>query len=231
MFEVVPNAAQSRVSTKWVITEKIKNEKNVVKARLVARGFEENLNKDTRTDSPTCSKQSLRLCFVTASIMSWELYSLDVTSAFLQDNLIERDVFVQPPVEWNGHPSIWKLRIQTLIGMIVSHVDDFVYCGTVVWHEKVIHSLFRTFDIRETHCGSFKYIGLNVIQTDEGIIIDQQMYVNELEAIDISSERSKQRDAPLTSEEKARLRSVSGQLLWASTQTRVDSAFDAFIQQ
>ena len=267
MFEVVPDAGQNRVSTKWVITEKVKNGNTVVKGRLVARGFEENLSKDTRTDSPTCSKQALRLCFVTASMMGWELYSLDVTSAFLQGNLIERDVFVQPPVEWDGHPSIWKLKRclyglndaprawykrvkeelrssggkispydeavfmwhnnDILIGVIVSHVDDFVYCGTVVWHKKVIHSLFKTFDIRETHRGSFKYIGLNVIQTNEGIIIDQQVYVDELESIDITAERAKQRYAPLTSEEKAKLRSVSGQLLWASTQTRVDAAFDA----
>ena len=235
VFEVVPDVGQSRVSTKWVITEKFKNGKKIVKGRLVARGFEENLSKNTRTDSPTCSRQALRLCFVTASTMCWELHSLDVTSAFLQGNLIERDVFVQPPVEWDGIASIWKLKrclyglndaprawykrveeellksggktslydealfmwhdknTNTLMGMIVSHVDDFVYCGSVVWHKKVIDSLFETFDIRETHCGSFKYIGLNVVQSSDAVVIDQQVYVDELQTIDIDTERAKQR--------------------------------------
>ena len=167
VFEAVPNTGQILVSTKWVITEQIKDGKRIVKGRLVARGFEENLS-NTRTDSPTCSRQALRLCFVTASTMGWELHSLDVTSAFLQGNIINREVYVQPPVEWDGNPLIWKLkkclyglddaprswyeRVEqelkksegktsvydeamfmwhnehSLIGLINSHVDDFVYC-------------------------------------------------------------------------------------------------------
>ena len=50
-----------------------------------------------RTDSPTCSHQALGMVFVSASIMLWELHSLDIISAFLQGNNIEREVFVEPP--------------------------------------------------------------------------------------------------------------------------------------
>ena len=60
VFDVVPDTGQRRISTKWVITEKIKKEKKIIKARLVARGFEEKLE-NTRTDSLTCSCMSLRL--------------------------------------------------------------------------------------------------------------------------------------------------------------------------
>ena len=42
---------QATVSCKWVFTEKFVNEITVVKARLVARGFEED-SSDLRTDSP-----------------------------------------------------------------------------------------------------------------------------------------------------------------------------------
>ena len=55
------------------------------KLKLVARGFEESVH-TARTDSPTCSRQSLRLCFVTCATMKWAINSLDVTSAFLQGN-------------------------------------------------------------------------------------------------------------------------------------------------
>ena len=266
VFEAVPDVGQCRVSTKWVITEKIKDDKRIVKGRLVARGFEEKLQ-NTRTDSPTCSKLALRLCFLTAATMGWELHSLDVTAAFLQGNIIEREVHVQPPVEWDGHPLIWKLkrclyglndaprswyeRVEqelrnsegktsvydeamfmwhnenSLVGLINSHVDDFVYCGTPAWHKKVIASLYQTFNIKESYCGSFKYIGLNVVQTASAVMIDQHLYVEKLELIPVSAERAKQRDKPLNNEEKEKLRSLSGQLLWATTQTRIDSAFNA----
>ena len=51
-----------------------------------------------------------------------------------------------------------------LVGLFNSHVEDFVYCGTAQWHVKIIDPLFTTFRIRESHCGSFKYIGLNVVK-------------------------------------------------------------------
>ena len=44
-------------------------------------------------DSPTCSKQSMRLIFVTAASNKWEIKSLDIKVAFSQGEKIERDVF------------------------------------------------------------------------------------------------------------------------------------------
>ena len=90
VFEIVEHQKQPLISCKWVLTEKVKNGKRIVKARLVARGFEEKIH-NARTDSPTCSRQSLRITFVAASTMKWELQSLDITSAFLQGNGIARD--------------------------------------------------------------------------------------------------------------------------------------------
>ena len=40
MFEEVRNTGQN-INTRWVITEKVKEEKTGCKARLVERGFEE----------------------------------------------------------------------------------------------------------------------------------------------------------------------------------------------
>ena len=47
------------MTLRWVVTPKFIDGKPSVKARLVARGFEE--TQDFRTDSPTCSKEGLRL--------------------------------------------------------------------------------------------------------------------------------------------------------------------------
>ena len=63
-----------------------------------------------RTDSPTCGHQALRMVLVSASIMSWELHSLGMTSAFLQGSDIEREVFVRSPSEIMEEGTIWKLQ-------------------------------------------------------------------------------------------------------------------------
>ena len=79
VFEKVEDCGQNTVSVRWVITEK---PDEGVKARLVARGFEEDL--DNRTDSPTCSKDSLRLSLALMKSFGWKCRTIDIKSAFLQ---------------------------------------------------------------------------------------------------------------------------------------------------
>ena len=97
------------VSCKWVFTEKFVNERKVLKARLVARGFEED-SSNLHTDSPTCSRQSMRLVFLTAASNKWEIKSLDIKAAFLQGDKMERDVFLRPPVDVCPENEVWKLK-------------------------------------------------------------------------------------------------------------------------
>ena len=80
-FEEVPNNGQYAISTRWVCTRKIRGGQVTYKARLVARGFEED-SQGLKTDSPTCSKESLRLLLAIVSSRGWKLHSLDVKSAF-----------------------------------------------------------------------------------------------------------------------------------------------------
>ena len=79
------------------------------KARLVVRGYEEQ-NDEIRSDSPTCSKDNIRMLLGVAGAKGWKVQSLDVKAAFLQGKTIERDVFVKPPVEFRKENVIWKLR-------------------------------------------------------------------------------------------------------------------------
>lgn len=113
VYEVVPFTGQSVISLRWVMTEKIKDGKTVVKARLVARGFEETL--EERCDSPTCTKENIRLALVLMACFGWEINAIDVKSAFLQGQQIERDVFVQPPPEVYCE-GVWKLK-KTVYGL------------------------------------------------------------------------------------------------------------------
>ena len=81
-----------------MITYKDVADKNVMKARVVARGFEEDTS-EIRTDSPTVSKECIRLVSAISVAHHWSIHSLDVTAAFLQGFAINRDVFLVPPAE------------------------------------------------------------------------------------------------------------------------------------
>ena len=88
VYEVLPYTGQKCVSTRWVFTEKFIDGKKAVKARLVARGFEEETN--FQVDSPTCSKEALRLASTLMMTKGWKCNSIDVRAAFLQGKQLER---------------------------------------------------------------------------------------------------------------------------------------------
>ena len=79
-----------------------------MKARFVVKGCQEET--DPRSDSPTASKDSLKLFFTIAANESFSLKSLDVTSAFLQGYPLQRDVFIHPPQERKVEGVVWKLK-------------------------------------------------------------------------------------------------------------------------
>ena len=107
MYEEVEDQGQEHVSVRWVVSEKVDGENIVIKARLCARGFEEIQN--FRKDSPTCSKESVRLVLSLASSLGWPLNSLDVKTAFLQGERFDREVFLKPPREAET-AKLWRLN-------------------------------------------------------------------------------------------------------------------------
>ena len=123
---------------------------------------------------------------------------------------------------------LWHDEQQNLVGILVLHVDDFTYCGTLLWHSSVIQPIItETFEISAFEMNSFLYIGLNVVQTSQTIYIDQDAYIQSLQPLKLTSLQTENKDIPLTAEERKMLRSMSGKLLWVTSQTRPDVAFDS----
>ena len=109
VFKEVKDQGQDRLSTTWVITSKVEGDETVTKARLVVRGYEE-INSENRSDSPTCSRESVRMLLGIAMAKKWKVNSLDIKAAFLQGQTIERNLFVLPPKEFRKKDCIWKLN-------------------------------------------------------------------------------------------------------------------------
>ena len=108
VYEEVIDDGQGRIGTCWVITPKVIEGKDSFKARLVCRGDQEQVV--VPTDSPTCSKSGLRMFLATAVSCGFIIRSKDVYSAFLQGKSINRDVFLEPPMELKKPGTLWKLR-------------------------------------------------------------------------------------------------------------------------
>ena len=105
VYEEVPNIGQTSISTRWILWKK----KDEIRARLVARGFEEVL--DGTVDSPTIGKCVMRLAICIAVSKQWIIQSTDIKSAFLQSQPMNREVFIIPPIEAKSQPGyIWKLK-------------------------------------------------------------------------------------------------------------------------
>ena len=264
VFEEVDDEGQPTISVRWVITEKVKDSRVVTKARLVARGFEENTTYMSK-ESPTCGTDVIRLTTAIAASKRWDCRSVDVKAAYLQGDEIKRDIFVRPPGEFDDG-RIWRLKKtiyglcdaaqawykkvkkelislgvkvspldcslfywhvnKELQGIICVYVDDFLYCGTELFLDKIIQRLIRMFRIGSSSRVSFTYVGINFNSYMDGLTMDQDHYVASMDKIPLSTKREAEKDSDLTVEEKKAFRSLIGQLSWVSTHTRPDVAFE-----
>ena len=109
VYEEVGDEGQHSISCRWVITSKVVKGTAVTKARLVARGFEDAEIGDRQTDSPTCSRESIRLVLSMIASKKWKCNMMDVKTAFLQGKPLERDIYIKPPKEAKTS-GLWKLK-------------------------------------------------------------------------------------------------------------------------
>lgn len=158
VYKEVDDIGQDCISLRWVLKEKIDdNGMKTMKARLCVRGFEE--EHTFRTDSPTCSREGIRLFLSTTASNGWKIHSIDVKAAFLQGKGLEREVTIRPPKEaettklWclqkcayglADAPRCWYLRLReelTNLGAEPSQYDNgiFFFKNTEIYGIMILH--------------------------------------------------------------------------------------------
>ena len=116
VYDAVDNYNEKFIDLRWVFREKYINGELNVKARLVAKEFQE-YKFGILSDSPTCSKDSMRLVLNIIASSKWLCWSIDIKSAFLQNKNIDRVVYVKPPKEADCQDTtLWKLNT-TIYGL------------------------------------------------------------------------------------------------------------------
>ena len=84
VMETVNNEDFHTIETTWVFTKKIHaSGKEKEKARLVARGFQDEMDEVGEVYAPTCSKGTMRLLLSLFAVRAWVPSVIDVTTAFL----------------------------------------------------------------------------------------------------------------------------------------------------
>ena len=110
VFEKVNFTGQKCVSTRWICTMKNTADGLVPKARLVARGFEEEGLQEIPKDSPTCLKESLRLILAIVAQKGWKASSIDIKTAFLQGEELTCEVYNILPKKFKRPRVVWRLK-------------------------------------------------------------------------------------------------------------------------
>ena len=73
-----------------------------------------------------------------------------------------------------------------LIGIFISHVDDFLYAGTSSFETKVVDRIRATFIIGAEEVAVMDYLGLNIHQYGFDICLSMSKYIDSIDDIKIS---------------------------------------------
>ncbi|GJZ76942.1 putative ribonuclease H-like domain-containing protein [Tanacetum coccineum] len=194
------------IGTKWVYRNK-KDERGIVvrnKARLVAQGYtqEEGIDYD-KVFAPVARIEAIRLFLAYASFMGFIVYQMDVPDKIYK---VEKALYGlhQAPKAWYETLSTYLLKNRFRRGIIDKtlfikkdkgdillvqvYVDDINFGSTkkslCTKFESLMHKKFQMSSMG----GLTLFLGLQVMQRDDGIFISQDKYVADiLKKFDFSS--------------------------------------------
>nr|GEY04523.1 hypothetical protein [Tanacetum cinerariifolium] len=163
------------IGTKWVLKNK-KDERGIVirnKARLVAQGHtqEDGIDYD-EVFSLVARIEVIRLFLAYASFMGFTMYQMDVKSAFLYGT-IDKEV-------GTIDQTLFIIRQRGDFILVQVYVDDIIFVSSnpqlcrefkALMHEKIQMSVMGEVNF---------FIGLQVLQKEDGIFLSQDKYVGDI---------------------------------------------------
>ncbi len=119
---------------------------------------------------------------------------------------------------------IWEQKGEVK-GLLATHVDDFMHCG-VPEFDDIMDRLRKRFIAGKLEEKSFAYVGFDIEQTEDCILLNQQHYMEDLPSKTVNPSRARQKEANLSKDENKLFRSLVGKCNWAARGTRPDLAYE-----
>jgi hypothetical protein len=125
-------------------------------------------------------------------------------------------------------PSLFYLQSHdgVLMGVMVSHIDDFLHAGNDLFDKTVMEPLRARFLSGKVVQKDFSYVGFWISQSVEGIVLNQDHYVNSIRVEQIAVSRSTEKQAALNSKELTAYRALVGSINWCVNGSRPDLAYE-----
>ena len=101
-------------------------------------------------DWPTSGKELLRRSLTVFLSQSWSLNSIDIKSAFLQGNKINRHVCVKPPKDFVREGKVWLLK-KTLYGLWETRVPGELLKLNVKVSKMILVYSYSCINVEEFH--------------------------------------------------------------------------------
>ena len=111
-------------------------------------------------------------------------------------------------------------------GIVLSHVDDLLHGGSKGFEKSVMGAVKASFEFSEEESEKFRYIGMNMVQDSNGILIDQDHYVKSLELPELDVANDVVGDELLDAEGQKEFRGCVAKLLYIGFQSRPDVCFE-----
>ena len=129
-YRIVKDEGQFRISSTWVLWMKQKPDgEEEVRARLVARGYEEEC--EVPSDSPTIDQVNIKILLAICAANKWTTKTSDVKSAFLQGRQLDRLVTMKPPREAGlDKDLLWELEV-ALYGLDDASLQFYLKCKDI----------------------------------------------------------------------------------------------------
>ncbi|GJT94735.1 putative RNA-directed DNA polymerase [Tanacetum coccineum] len=190
-WELVPKPPGVKpVSCKWVYKVKQKADGTVdrYKARLVARGFSQQVGLDYKdTFIPVAKITTIRVLLALAASKDWKLWQMDVHNAFLYGELDHVNYMMQPMgFESQEHPehvfdaSLFVKKLGEKIVFVLVYVDDLIISGDVDEEVELLKSNMSTrFKIKDLERLK-NSLGLELDYTNDAMILHQRKYTIDL---------------------------------------------------
>ncbi|GKA92745.1 RmlC-like cupins superfamily protein [Tanacetum coccineum] len=193
-------AGKKAISSHWIFKTKLKADgtEERKKARLVMQGNRQRQGVNYQeTFAPVAKMITVKSLLAIADVKGWITYQMDVSNAFLHDDLFE-EVYMKPPLGYTrkGHNisadsslnpqlsktyySLFVKKEGTSFTVVLVYVDELLITGN---DESQINSLkaqlssvFHMKDLGELNY----FLGLEVCKSSQGIFISQHKYTKEL---------------------------------------------------